>query len=167
MYCTVSVVEGLGSKLKATEIIKCFWTTFLNLISLVDLFSFQITNSCIFQIKSCFKIAFCIYFLFIDVDSEPPAKKICNSSSSGPSSSSNKNNLSKHSKKKDTKRKDFNLLNMHSRLKQQADQYALDETEYYFEDGFRKVHPYFFTYHTFCKGNCLMLAVFKNIYIIV
>nr|XP_002128102.1 RNA pseudouridylate synthase domain-containing protein 2 isoform X2 [Ciona intestinalis] len=29
------------------------------------------------------------------------------------------------------------------------------ETEYYFENGFRKVHPYYFDFNTFCKGRWL------------
>ena len=39
--------------------------------------------------------------------------------------------------------------------KHKAEQFNMSETEYYFENGFRKVYPYFFTFHTFCKGKIL------------
>ena len=40
-----------------------------------------------------------------------------------------------------------------------------DETSYYFEDGLRKVHPYYFDFKTYCKGRWIgktLLEVFKS-----
>ena len=44
----------------------------------------------------------------------------------------------------------------------------IDETDYYFENGFRKVYPYYHTFATFCKGMCndycsLCLRLFFNL----
>ncbi|XP_077395233.1 pseudouridylate synthase RPUSD2 [Festucalex cinctus] len=40
-----------------------------------------------------------------------------------------------------------------------------DETSYYFEDGLRKVHPYYFDFKTYCKGRWIgksLLEVFES-----
>ncbi|XP_019742816.1 pseudouridylate synthase RPUSD2 [Hippocampus comes] len=40
-----------------------------------------------------------------------------------------------------------------------------DETSYYFEDGLRKVHPYYFDFKTYCKGRWIgktLLEVFQS-----
>ncbi|CAK8680205.1 unnamed protein product [Clavelina lepadiformis] len=54
-------------------------------------------------------------------------------------------------RKKDRPRKPTPLHVVLSR-KNAARCFNPDETEYYFENGFRKVRPYTFTYNTFCKG---------------
>ena len=50
------------------------------------------------------------------------------------------------------RKKPKSLHNQHSIMKQKAEEFQKNETEYYFENGFRKVFPYYFTFHTFCKG---------------
>ena len=66
----------------------------------------------------------------------------------------NKKNIALSSKRR---KKPRSLHNQYSIMKQKAEQFNNDETKYYFENGFRKVYPYYFTFHTFCKGMKFLL----------
>jgi len=58
----------------------------------------------------------------------------------------------KHGNPKRKRKTPKSLHNQYSTMKQKAEEFNKEETDYYFDNGFRKVYPYYFTFHTFCKG---------------
>lgn len=53
------------------------------------------------------------------------------------------------------------LENQTKVLKRAVNHNKYDESEYYFENGLRKVYPYYYTYSTFCKGRWVGQPVLK------